>query len=436
MENSKPETAKKRRLSDLTANKHLFWGITAILVLIALITGVPYYRYLISHESTDDAFIEGHIVPISSQLAGYVEDVSVTDNQKVEAGDLLLRIDARDFQARLDAARAQLQAATAACQSYGIKADMTVITAGSSLDEAKAAVRAARAAVAGAKAELNSAQATLAQVQAEVSSPAAAHKRDKEDMKRFQKMLKSEAIARQRLDHAVAAERMSASGLAAAQKKVETQKAVVRRKEADLKGAKDELLQAKARLAAARSAPREIAYSRSQLEMAKADVIKAKAQVEQAELDLSHTKLYAPCSGYVTRKTVEAGGYVQAGQSLLTIVPRDVWVLANFKETQLTRIRPGQPVKINVDTYPDVTFKGQVDSIQCGSGARFSLLPPENATGNYVKVVQRVPVKIVFNDKQQMERYLLAPGMSVVPEVDVADAGRAAIPPEKTAAAP
>jgi membrane fusion protein (multidrug efflux system) len=205
---------------------------------------------------------------------------------------------------------------------------------------------------------------------------------------------------------------------------VKTQQAKVRETTALLIAARAQLRQAQARLVAAQSAPQRIQQSRAQANVSRADRDKAGAEMAQARLELSYTHIYAPTGGFVTKKGIEAGQFVQAGQSILAIVPREVWVTANFKETQLTRMRPGQPVEITVDAYPDMTFHGYVDSIQRGTGARFSLLPPENATGNYVKVVQRVPVKIVFSQPKETAQAFLAPGMSVVPEVNVSAEGR------------
>jgi membrane fusion protein (multidrug efflux system) len=186
----------------------------------------------------------------------------------------------------------------------------------------------------------------------------------------------------------------------------------------NLHRAESQLGEAKARLASARAAPSQVAFSRSQVETSAAEVGQAQAAVRQAELNLSYTKIFAPQAGRITRKSVEPGNYVQVGQTLFSIVPDQLWVVANFKETQLRYMRPGQPATIKVDAYPDQVFKGHVDSVQAGSGAAFSLLPPENATGNYVKIVQRVPVKIVF-DHPPDPTHPLGPGMSVEPEVKV-----------------
>ena len=305
---------------------------------------------------------------------------------------------------------------------------------------AEAMVQNARALAAAAKGQQGEAQAqvafakaALAQAQAETLAVEAKYKQAALDLKRYQEMARSKSISPQQLDHAVTDERMAAADLNAAKSKVATQQSLLKRAEAALKAAEDnvrqaqaqvaarqaQLEQAKARLASARSAPVQVAQSSSRAEASKADAEKARAEVEQAALNLSYTRIYAPAAGHVTKKNVEPGVYVQVGQSLMAIVPPKVWVTANFKETQLTHMRPGQPVKISVDTYPDQTFHGRVDSIQRGTGARFSLLPPENATGNFVKVVQRIPVKIVFDRPEELAKYRLVPGMSVVPEVNV-----------------
>jgi membrane fusion protein (multidrug efflux system) len=420
---------------------------TAGLVLAGLAVGIPYYLYAISHESTDDAFIDGHIVAISPRVSGHVARVYVTDNQKVAAGDLLVELDPRDFQARLDAARASLAADEAVLRSRDIDVNLTSITSTAGLDEAKQAVAAAaamvqnaRALAAAAKGQLGEAQAqvafaraALSQAQAETLAVEAKHQQSSVDLKRYQELARSKTISPQQLDRAVTDERMAAADLNAARSKVATQQSLLQQAEAALEAAEDnvrqaqaqvaarqaQLEQANARLTSAQSAPAQVAQSSSRAEESKANVEKSRAEVEQAALNLSYTKIYAPADGYVTKKNVEPGAFVQAGGALMAIVLPDVWVTANFKETQLMHMLPGQPATVSVDTYPDEIFHGHVDSIQRGTGARFSLLPPENATGNFVKVVQRVPVKIVFDRPEELARYLLVPGMSVVPEVNV-----------------
>ncbi len=403
--------------------KMVRWGAVGLLI-VAMTVGIPYYIHSLSHESTDDAFIDGNIVPISPRVAGHVAHIYVKDNQWVKAGDLLVELDPHDYKARLDAAEAALTAAKAADRARKVAVELTTITSTSGLREAKDNLEAAKAAVQKARARLALSKASLEQARAEALSARARHQLDATNLKRYKEMAKTKTVSPQDLDNARATEQISAAGLTAAEKRIDTQKALVREAEAALKAAEADQRQASARLDAARSAPQRIRQSKSQAEVSSADIEKAKAGVAQARLNLSYTKIYAPSDGFVTKKGVQIGQFVQPGQSLMALVPRSVWVTANFKETQLTDMRPGQPVEISVDAYPDLTFHGHVDSIQHGSGARFSLLPPENATGNYVKVVQRVPVKIVFDRPEETAKVLLAPGMSVVPDVDVGAKGR------------
>jgi len=439
-------TGSRRRILALAA---------AGLALAGMAMGIPYYLHAVSHESTDDAFIDGHIIAISPRVSGHVARVHVTDNQKVAAGDLLVELDPRDFQARLDASRAALAADEAALRSRDIDVNLTSITSTAGLDEAKQAVTAAGAMVQNARAlaaaakgqqgeaqaQVTFARAALAQAQAETLAVEAKHQQTSLDLKRYQELARSNTISPQQLDQSVTAERMAAADLNAARSKVATQRSLLQRAEAALKAAEDnvrqaeaqvaarqaQMEQANARLTSARSAPVQVAQSSSRAEESKADVEKARAEVEQATLNLSYTKIHAPADGYVTKKNVEPGVFVQMGQSLMAIVLPNVWVTANFKETQLTHMRPGQPATVSVDTYPDETFHGRVDSIQRGTGSRFSLLPPENATGNFVKVVQRIPVKIVFDRPEELAKYLLVPGMSAVPEVNVKAAADRAV---------
>ncbi len=386
------------------SNRRTLGWMAAGLALIGLVVAIPYYLHAISHESTDDAFLDGNIVSISPRESGHVAKVYVADNQKVAAGDLLIELDPRDFQARLDAAKAALHADEAAVSS------------------ARAMVRNARALAAAAKSQQGEAQAqvgfakaTREQAQAEIMAVEAKYGQASQDLKRYQQMAQSNTISPQQMDHAVTAERMAAAEQKAARSKVETQQSMLKRAEAALKASEDNVHQAQAQVAA----------RQAQAEESKADVEKSQAEVEQAALNLSYAQIHAPIDGYVTRKSVDPGTYVQQGQSLMAIVSPQVWVTANFKETQLTHMRPGQPATISVDTYPDATLHGRVDSIQRGTGSRFSLLPPENATGNFVKVVQRIPVKIVFDRPQELAKYVLVPGMSVIPEVNIKADGSA-----------
>ena len=416
----------------------------AILTILAVVFGVRYYLYATSHESTDDAFIEAHIVQVSPKVSGYIAKVYVKDNQEVKAGDLLAEVDPSDFQVRVDQARASLDSARSKDESASSNVSLTKVNTAAGVEQAvsgvssaKSEVEAAQAQVAAARARLDQAQAQVTtalanaeQARAEAEAAQADQGFAEADLKRYQELFAKDEVSKQRLDQAATAAQTAQAQTRAARDKAAAIEAQVADARASQEAARAALLQAQSqvgvanarvgeasgKLAAANSAPQQVAVSKAQAQTAGADVGQAKASLDQAELQLSYTKIYASESGRITRKAIEVGAYVEAGQALMAIVPGDVWVTANFKETQLGAIRPGQTVDIKVDAFPGKVFKGHVDSIQAGSGARFSMLPPENATGNYVKVVQRVPVKILF-DEPTDGPYLLGPGMSAVPEV-------------------
>ena len=380
----------------------LAFGVVAAVVLLTF--GVRYVLYARAHESTDDAFIDGHIVGVSPKVASYVARVFVDDNTHVKAGDLLVELDSRDFEARLAQAAANLTAAVQQHQAALMNTRVVERTAGAGVQQAEAAVTTAERQVDGARSRLEQARAQVVSAEAEATRAAA-------DVQRYESLVKSGSVSRRERDTAVATNDKAAADLDAARKAQQAAADTLRQQEA-------QLAQERARLESALAAPDQIAQTRAQADQLAAQIVQYEAAVHQAELDLSYTKLYAPETGRVTRKSVEPGAYVQVGQTLFSIVPDRVWVVANFKETQLRHMRPGQPATVRVDAYPDRLFRGHVDSSQAGSGARFSLLPPENATGNYVKVVQRVPVKIVI-DEAPDPQHVLGPGMSVVPEVRV-----------------
>jgi len=420
--------------------------IAAVVLLVGLTFGVRYFVYASAHESTDDAFIEGHVIQISPKVTGHIARVYVTDNQHVKKGDLLAEIDSRDYEARLAQAKATELAAQSKAQAASINVNVTSTTAGagveqassgvqtakSNVENARASVEATRGRLEQAQAQVKTAQANAESARAQVTAAEAEATRANADAQRYSELYKQDVVSRQQYDNVIAQARTSTASLESARKRAAAADAQVGEARAATQAAAGAMQQAQAqvgvaqsqvgeasgRLAAANAAPEQVAASRAQVAGAAADVEQAKAAVEQAELNLSYTKIYAPEDGTVTKKAIEEGAFVQVGQALMAIVPDEVWVVANFKETQLNSIRPGQPVDIKVDAYPGKTFKGHVDSIQTGTGARFSLLPPENATGNYVKVVQRVPVKIVF-DEQPDPQYPIGPGMSVEPEVSV-----------------
>jgi len=426
--------------------RHRLWIASALLVVGSVAIGIPLYLHWRVYVSTDDAFIEGHVVFVSPKVAGQVIRVLVSDNQEVKEGDLLVEIDSRDYQARLDQARGALEAAQARKQAAEINVSLTSTTAKAELDVAISGLEIAKAALASARtqvdaarsrlqqarAQLGSAQATSEQWQADVASAQAEAALADIELKRYRDLSKTGVATTQDLDRAKASAQTASAKLEAARKKaaageaqvaeakagVQTAEEGVKQAEAQLKQVQSGVSEAEARVAQVNVTAERVAYSTSQRDSAAADIQQLKGDVALAELQLSYTRIQAPQFGRVTKKSVEPGAFVQVGQPLLSIVPSNVWVIANFKETQLTHVRPGQKATIKIDAYPGLELKGHVDSIQRGSGARFSLLPPENATGNFVKVVQRVPVKIVF-DEQPDEAHAIGPGMSVVPLVTV-----------------
>lgn len=372
-----------------------------VAIIILIIAGFFAWRYLSSYVSTDDAEIDGHLIPVSARISGYVSKVNVKDNQYVEAGQVLVEIDPRDYQVALDQARAGLEDARAAAEAMNINIPVTSVSTKSEVSVAEANVENAQAGITAAEQESAAAQAQLDQAQANDT-------KSQNDLARYKELVGKQEISQQMYDQATATAAASSASVSAA-------KASAAAAAQEVAQARSRLAQAEANLLSAQTGPQQVRSTRARALAADATVQQKEATVEQADLDLQYTKIIAPAAGVVT-KNVEVGMNVQPGQQLLSVVPlNDVWVTANFKETQLRYMKPGQRVKIGVDAN-DRTYWGRVDSIAGSSGARLSLLPPENATGNYVKVVQRVPVKIVLDPGQNKDLYLRL-GMSVEPKV-------------------
>jgi membrane fusion protein (multidrug efflux system) len=368
----------------------------------AAVVGTLAWWYLSGRVATDDAQVDGHVTPIAARVAGTVHEVLVEDNQRVAKDDALVRLDPTDYEvavARVEADHAAAEAALAAARA-GVP--ITTTTTASQVHVAEAEVARANAAAEAAVAKLEAARARAREAEANATRAA-------RDLERMRQLVAKDEVAEQQFDTAQAA-------AVAAQATAEAAQAAIREAEHAQEQARNAVVQAEAGLRAARTAPEQVAVTRSQAEAAAARLEQAKAALRQAQLNLSYCVVRAPSAGVVSKKSAEPGQIVQAGQPLLALVNLDdVWVTANFKETQLKRVLPGQTVTIKVDAY-DRSYRGRVDSIAAATGARFSLLPPENATGNYVKVVQRIPVKIVLDEGQDAE-HLLRPGMSVVPTV-------------------
>ena len=373
-------------------------------VLLALVVGGFFgYRYLSTYESTDDAQIDGHLNALSTRVAGYVTEVDVNDNQYVEKGQKLVQIDPRDYQVAVERAKADLADAEAAAQASNLNVPVENVNATTQVSASEADVAGAQAAIAAAQKQADAARAQLQAAEAN-------NTRAQADLARYRELLAKDEVSRQIYDQSDAAAKANAAT-------VESASADVAAAEQQVTQAQSRVAQAQAALAYSHTGPQQVEAMRAKARAAAAQVEQKKAALDQAELNVQYCTLVAPVSGVVS-KNVEVGMNVQPGQTLVSIVPLDdIWVTANFKETQLAKMRPGQRVTISVDAFSR-EYHGQVDSIAGASGARFSLLPPENATGNYVKVVQRVPVKIVL-DPGENKDHLLRLGMSVVPKVYV-----------------
>jgi membrane fusion protein (multidrug efflux system) len=359
------------------------------------------WRYLSSYESTDDAQVDAHLYPVSARVRGYVTRVNVGDNQYVKAGTVLVEIDPTDYQVAADQAKADLATAEAAAESLHIDVPITTTNTSSQLDSTAANVDKNRAGVVAAEKQLAAAHAQVEQAQA--NDVKAQH-----DLVRYKMLVDEEEVSRQTYDTALAAAKAATATVKAADATAEAARQSVEQ-------ARNDLASAEANHRAAQTAPKQVAATQARAKSAEATVEQKRAALEQAKLNLHYTRVIAPVTGSVN-KTVVLGMNVQPGQQLLTVVPLDdVWVTANFKETQLRHLRQGQRVSIYVDSTGR-TYQGHIDSIAGATGPLFSLFPPENATGNYVKIVQRVPTKIVIEPGQNHD-LLLRPGVNVEPKV-------------------
>jgi len=382
----------------------------AVVVLLGVIGLIAYYH---NRESTDDAQVDGHITPIASKIYGRVAEVLVTDNEPVKAGQVLVKIDPRDYQAALDQAKAALALAESDAASAGVDVPRTRENVASGTSNAGAQL-------AGAEADLERAQVTydqartsdLAYAQANIEKSKANSELAQADLARYKPLLDKGEISKQQYDAAKANADATASSLKADQEKLAQAQRAVDIARAQLQSARARVEQANAGVAAAHADVRQISMRTADAQGKIAKVQEARALLQAAELNVNYTDIVAPVDGVATHKQVEPGQIVQQGQGLLVVVPlRDVWVTANFKETQLRKMKAGQKALVHVDTYGK-TFTGHLDSIAGATGAMLSLLPPENATGNYVKVVQRIPVKIVL-DPIPSDKAILRPGMNV-----------------------
>ena len=377
--------------------------VIVIAVVVVLVGGLFLWRYLSSYESTDDAQADVHLYPVSARISGYVVKVNVDDNQWVQRGTVLVEIDPKDYEVAVTQAQANLASAEATAQSLNITVPITSVNTSSQLKSTASDIANANAGIIAAERQLTAAHAQLEEAEAN-------DVRAQADLQRYKLLVDKRDVAVQVYDQALATAKSSTAAVAAAGASESAAQQFVQQ-------AHSRAQQADANHQSAETGPQQVASTRARVRAAIADVDQKRALLNQAELNLQYTKIVAPVTGEVN-KTVVVGLNVQPGQQLLTVVPLDeVWVTANFKETQLKRMRVGQKAEIHVDSTGQ-TLKGHVDSISGATGPLFSLLPPENATGNYVKIVQRVPVKIVLEPGENRDRQL-RPGMNVVPDVQL-----------------
>ena len=375
--------------------------VISAIVVVVVVASVLLWRYLSSYESTDDAQADVHLYPVSARISGYVIKVNVDDNQWVERGTVLVEIDPKDYEVAAEQAKANLANAEATAQSLNITVPITSVSTSSQLKFSASDIENTKAGAIAAERQLSAAHAQLEQAEAN-------DVKAQDDLRRYKLLVDKKEVAEQVYDQALAAAKSSTATVAAARANEAAAQQFVQQ-------ARSRQVQADANYQSAETGPQQVSSTKARVRAAIADVEQKRALLEQAELNLQYTKILAPVSGEVN-KTVVVGLNVQPGQQLLTVVPLDqVWVTANFKETQLKHMRVGQKATIHVDSTGRA-LKGHVDSIAGATGPLFSLLPPENATGNYVKIVQRVPVKIVLEQGENRDRQL-RPGMNVVPDV-------------------
>jgi membrane fusion protein (multidrug efflux system) len=395
--------ARYQRRSAFLNHPRTRWGL--ILIGLVILTGIFFlWRYLASYEVTDDAQIDGHVNSVSARVSGHVLKLNVEDNQYVEKGTVLVEIDPADYEVAVAQARAEYADAQAQAAAAGINVPITDVSSSSQVSGAQAGVSSAHAGISAARQQYEAAKSQV--VEADANNTKAQN-----DLVRYKQLIEKQEISQQQYDQAVASAQAAAATLLAARASADSYAAQIEQ-------AQSKLVQAGADLRTADTAPQTMRATRARALSAQANAERKKAELDQAELNLLYTKVIAPVSGAVSNRTVEVGQNVQSGQEMMKVIPldyTDLWVTADFKETQLKKMKPGLSAEIAVDATGK-TYKGHVDSIAGASGARFSLLPPENATGNYVKVVQRIPVKIVF-EASENKGHELRPGMSVVPKV-------------------
>jgi membrane fusion protein (multidrug efflux system) len=447
--------------------------VVGSLLIVAAIGGLIYWLYVRQFESTDDAFIEADIVQISPKISSHVKKIHVRENQEVKKGDLLIELDADEFSAKVEQAKSKLLAAQAlrtraaanvALTRKSAKADLNqansnLDTAQTSVNQAKLSTNSRESAITQARNQVRTAESELRQSQSRIKAAEATLEQSQLQIPKVQAnfdvarteyernliLFEGGDVSKQTVEKSRAEMSEAKAALEVAKKQIDIARSDLdslrfqveaarsrlnevrsgvaiaenefRQSQSQVDTANSRLNESFGRVQAADTLPEKVAVEESEIGNADAQIAQAEAELRQAELELSYTKLYAPGDGFVAKKNVQEGQLVQADQALLAITQKDIWLIANFKETQISSIAPGQSVDVYVDAYPNILFRGRVDSIQAGTGSRFSVLPPENASGNFVKVVQRIPIKITIEESP--DKIKLIPGMSAVPRVKI-----------------
>ena len=414
--------------------RKLLLSLGCLVGLATLSYGGYAWYSAITYVSTDDAYVEGTISPVSAKVAGHIVELLVQDNQVVRRGDLLMRVDPRDFQAKRAQASAAVATAEANLRAAPSEVPLTREGTHAQIEQARAAlqvsmvgVKSAESAVDESRARLEARRSATDAMRAEIAGAQSTYRQAGRELERVKSLLKNDLVARRDYDQAEAAYETAGATVEALQRRMAQSEREIQQAEAELGNrvhavdqARQRVAEARASLSLAESQIHQVSIKDAEASRAEARLREMQADLAFADLQLEHTEVRAALDGTVSKRNVELGQVVQMGQPLLAIVPlQDVWVVANFKETQLARLRPGMKATVQVDGYPDKSYTGTIESMSAGTGARFSLLPPENATGNWVKVVQRVPVRIHLNEKGASNPHTLRAGMSVVVTVRV-----------------
>jgi membrane fusion protein (multidrug efflux system) len=410
-------------------SRRVVLALAAVVAVVAVVWGGVVWWQGRTRITTDDAYVEGTIAPVSAKVSGHVVELLVRDNQAVKRDDLLLRVDPRDHQAKVDQARAAVAVAEANIKAARSELPLARDTTRAQGDEARAAlqgaqvgVRSSEANVDESRARLQARRAAVGAARAEVAGAESTARRTALEIERMRRLMKDDFVSRREHDEAQAAYENTAAMVDVARRRLAQAEGEVQQAEAELAArihavdvARQKVVEGRGTVARAEGQQHQVGVKSAEVTRAEAALKQAQADLALAELQLAYTQVRAPADGVVSRRTVEVGQVVQSGQPLLAIVPlHEVWVLANFKETQLGRVRPGMRAEVEIDGFPGKIFSGVVESISAGTGSRFSLLPPENATGNWVKVVQRVPVKIMLDAHEVGNPQPLRAGMSAV----------------------